>query len=162
MRAREFSFKIYIRQLLLLFLLTFTGVAFAQKELYEFNDPAQEALYLSLIAELRCLVCQNQNLAESNADLAKDLRQKTWELVVNGETEQQVIDFMVSRYGEFVLYRPPVNARTLFLWLGPFILLGCGVVAIVLLIRRRDKVLPEFNATDRERVRALLDAEDDR
>lgn len=113
----------------------------ANIEMHDFKTPQQEQLYTQLINELRCLVCQNQNLADSNAALALDLRQKTYEMVSSGASRDEIVDFMVSRYGEFVLYRPPVQQNTLLLWLGPglFLLVGIGVAArIVLRNSKRD------------------------
>ena len=91
--------------------------AFAAVEVHEFDDPVQEARYKKLIAELRCLVCQNQNLADSNAELAQDLRNKTYEMVRAGQSDEDIIGYMVQRYGDFVLYRPPLKATTVLLWL---------------------------------------------
>lgn len=106
----------------LLFL--FSSVSFAGTiEAYEFETAEKEKTYKGLIAELRCLVCQNNNLAESNADLAKDLRVETYELVEKGKSHSEVVDYMVARYGDFVVYNPPVKASTFLLWFGPFIML---------------------------------------
>jgi cytochrome c-type biogenesis protein CcmH len=102
-------------------------------EAYEFDSPQMEADYNKLVAELRCLVCQNQNLAESDADLAQDLRRETYEMLQQGKTPQQVSEFMVARYGDFVLYRPQFKSSTYLLWLGPFLLL---VVVLVIVVRR--------------------------
>ncbi len=117
--------------------LLLTGIAAARVEVHDFDSPAQEARYNKLIAELRCLVCQNQNLADSNAELAVDLRRKTYEMVKQDKTEKEIADYMVDRYGEFVLYRPPLNSNTLLLWTGPFIILLIGVMLLVRTIRRR-------------------------
>lgn len=149
-----------IKLIVLILVLAYGGIVFAQAPVYEFDNPTQEALYYSLVNDLRCLVCQNQNLADSNAELARDLRDKTWEMVVAGASEEQVIDFMTARYGEFVLYRPPFKSSTAVLWIGPFILLAIGIVVIVVLIRRRSTP-QQFSKTDRERVRALLDGQDE-
>ncbi len=102
-------------------------------EAYQFDSPQMEADYNKLVAELRCLVCQNQNLAESDADLAQDLRRETYEMLQQGKTPQQVSEFMVARYGDFVLYRPQFKSSTYLLWLGPFLLL---VVVLVIVGRR--------------------------
>ncbi len=102
-------------------------------EAYEFETPKMEADYNQLIDELRCLVCQNQNLADSDADLAKDLRRETYEMLKQGKSQQEVMDFMVARYGDFVLYRPQFKSSTYLLWLGPFLLL---LVVLVLVVRR--------------------------
>lgn len=127
--------------LLMLALLLLPLTLRAEIDIHTFKTPQQEQLYTQLINELRCLVCQNQNLADSNAALALDLRQKTYEMVNGGASRDEIVDFMVSRYGEFVLYRPPVQQNTLLLWLGPglFLLVGIGVaVQIVLRNSKRD------------------------
>jgi cytochrome c-type biogenesis protein CcmH len=115
-------------------------------------DPALEKRVAGLAQELRCLVCQNQTLAESNAPLAVDLRNQIREQLQAGASEQDVLDFMVARYGDFVLYRPPFKATTLALWLGPFLLLAVGIAVLVRrLLRRR---VPEPQLSDAERARA--------
>jgi cytochrome c-type biogenesis protein CcmH len=122
------------------------GVALAQA------DPTLEKRVAGLAHELRCLVCQNQTLAESNAPLAVDLRNQIREQLKAGASEQDVIDFMVARYGDFVLYRPPFKATTIALWLGPFLLLALGIAVLVRrLLRRR---VPEPQLSDAERARA--------
>lgn len=108
-------------------------------EAVQFDKPEQLKRYQALIAELRCLVCQNQNLADSDANLAKDLRRKTEELLKAGQTDQQIREYMRERYGDFVLYRPPLNNTTSFLWLGPFILLIIAIAGVFLSIARRQK-----------------------
>lgn len=146
--------------LLFLVLLAVSVVARGAVEIHDFDDPAQEARYKSLIKELRCLVCQNQNLADSNADLAKDLRQQTYEMIRRGDSDAQIIDYMVARYGDFVLYRPPLEAKTTVLWLGPFVLMVVGVAVVVLVMRRqRRKTVPAVSEEARARARALLDEE---
>jgi cytochrome c-type biogenesis protein CcmH len=105
----------------------------ASIEAYEFESAQMEADYKKLIDELRCLVCQNQNLSGSDADLARDLRRETYEMLQEGKSPQQVVEFMVERYGDFVLYRPQFKSTTYLLWLGPFLLL---LLVLYLLIRR--------------------------
>lgn len=100
-------------------------------------DPALEARVLQVAEELRCLVCQNETVAASHAELAIDLRQQIRQQLQQGRTEAQILDFMVQRYGDFVLYRPPLKASTVLLWLGPFVLLLGALVALVLQIRQR-------------------------
>ncbi len=123
--------------LLALLGLVLTSAALARVEVLEFDTPEHEERYNKLIAELRCLVCQNQNLADSNAELAVDLRRKTYEMVSKDKSEREIADYMVQRYGEFVLYRPPLNRNTLLLWIGPFIILLIGVALLIRTIRRR-------------------------
>lgn len=122
------------------------------------DDPALEARVMSIAQELRCLVCQNETIAASHADLAIDLRQQIRTQLKAGRTAQQVSDFMVERYGEFVLYRPRFNARTLLLWLGPFVLLLVAALTLVVNVRRRKTGVPsaELSAADASRARRLL------
>lgn len=96
----------------------------------EFSDPRQKKIFDELVAELRCLVCQNQNIADSNAELAQDLRREVHTMLQRGDSKKQIINFMVERYGEFVLYRPLFSAKTVVLWLGPFIFFLVGVLLI--------------------------------
>ena len=112
-------------------LLLFPFITQAAIEVAQFDDPEKEARYKQLVAELRCLVCQNQNLADSNAELAQDMRRKTYELVQGGATSDDVADYMVKRYGDFVLYRPPLRISTMLLWVGPFIILAGGVTILL-------------------------------
>jgi cytochrome c-type biogenesis protein CcmH len=109
----------------------------AKVEVKPFDSPEQEARYEKMISELRCLVCQNQNLADSNSELAVDMRRKTYEMVKENKSEKEIADFMVARYGDFVLYRPPFNTNTLLLWLGPFIILAVGVTLLLRTIQKR-------------------------
>lgn len=104
-----------------------------------FKDPAQQARYEQLIRELRCLVCQNQSIADSNAALASDLRREVREMIAAGSSDAEIRAFMTERYGDFVLYRPPVAPRTWLLWLAPALLLlaGIGVAGVVILRRAR-------------------------
>ena len=130
---------------------------------YEFDDAEQLERYKVLIYELRCLVCQNQNLADSNAELAGDLRREVHRMIVEGKSNQDVIDFMVARYGDFILYRPPLKAKTFLLWGGPFVLgLGALVFLLVQLRRRRaeDAGSTPLSDEDRARLRALLKQEE--
>jgi len=122
-----------MRLLILIPLLLVVIPAGAAIEAYEFKSPQMEADYQRLTQELRCLVCQNQNLAGSNADLAKDLRHQIYVMLSRGDTADQVVDYMVARYGDFVLYRPRFDVTTYLLWLGPFVLL---VIVLIVLVRR--------------------------
>jgi cytochrome c-type biogenesis protein CcmH len=113
-------------------------------------DPALEARVHQIAVELRCLVCQNQTIADSNAPLALDLRGQVREMVKRGDSQQQIIDYMTARYGDFVLYRPPVKSTTALLWYGPFVLLVVGVVVFVLVLRRRARLAPDRFEPDPE------------
>lgn len=112
----------------------------ASIEAYEFESPQVEAEYNQLVNELRCLVCQNQNLAGSDADLARDLRRQTYEMLTQGKSRQEVVDYMVARYGDFVMYRPQVKLSTYLLWFGPFLLLLIVLVLVVMKLRRSGPV----------------------
>ncbi len=103
-------------------------------------DPVLEARMLSITAELRCLVCQNQTIADSHADLAVDLRQQVREMLNKGMTDKQIADYMTDRYGDFVLYRPPFKSTTMLLWIGPGVLLVLGLLMLVLVLRRRSRM----------------------
>lgn len=104
-----------------------------------FEDPEQQARYELLIKDLRCLVCQNQSIADSNATLASDLRREVREMMIAGQSDEQIREFMTARYGDFVLYRPPVSPRTWLLWSAPVLLLlgGLGIAAMVVMRRMR-------------------------
>lgn len=103
---------------------------------HSFTSEVDEVRFRSLISELRCLVCQNQNLADSNAELAQDLRQQVYEMILRGEADQTIVSYMVERYGDFVLYRPPVKGTTALLWTGPFLLMLLGFVVLIRTVRR--------------------------
>ncbi|WP_126454786.1 cytochrome c-type biogenesis protein [Sulfuriflexus mobilis] len=130
-------------------------------EVQHFDTPEQEARYKTLINELRCLVCQNQNLADSNAELAQDLRRQTYEMIIKGDADEEIVGYMVARYGDFVLYRPPFKRSTALLWAGPFILLFIGLTIVFLFIRRRNREdVPPLSEAQRQRTRRLLEAGD--
>jgi cytochrome c-type biogenesis protein CcmH len=122
------------------------------------DNPQAEARLKALAVELRCLVCQNQTLADSNAPLAEDLRREVREMIAKDMSDREIIDFLVQRYGDFVLYRPPWKASTTLLWLGPFLLLIVGATALVLALRRRQKKLVDVTLSEAEhnRVAQLL------
>jgi cytochrome c-type biogenesis protein CcmH len=130
----------------------------ASIEAYQFESAQMEADYNQLINELRCLVCQNQNLAGSDADLARDLRRETYDMLNEGKSQQQVIDFMVERYGDFVLYRPQFKSTTYLLWLGPFLLLLCVLVFLVRRLLSAEK--PEVDAEAVARAKQILDSKE--
>ncbi|MFN9281515.1 MAG: cytochrome c-type biogenesis protein [Rubrivivax sp.] len=113
-------------------------------------DPVLEARVMKLSAELRCLVCQNQTIADSNAGLAVDLRNQVREMLKRGDTPEQITDYMTARYGDFVLYRPPVKSSTAVLWYGPAALLVLAVVVLLFIVRRRSKLPPERFESDPE------------
>jgi cytochrome c-type biogenesis protein CcmH len=127
-------------------------------------SPEYEERYEHLLSELRCLVCQNQTVAESPADLSNDLRIEVKEMLERGATDQEVLDFMSDRYGDFVLYNPPVKPRTYLLWVGPFVLLIGAVMYALLLVNKRSKTVvdKDLNDSEKQRLKNLLDKEDDK
>jgi cytochrome c-type biogenesis protein CcmH len=127
-------------------------------------DEALDARLKTLETQLRCLVCQNQTLAESNAPLAEDLRKEVRELAVSGKSDDEIRGYLVARYGDFVLYKPPLKSTTYALWFGPFLLLFVGAIVWVLVLRRRasatsDAVPSAPSGAEAERARALLEDE---
>lgn len=117
-------------------------------------DPVAARRAVELSAQLRCLVCQNQTIAESNAELAVDLRRQVNEQIKAGKTDREIVDYMVDRYGAFVLYKPPFNVTTLLLWLGPSVLAILGVVFYVRTVRARNRAIVDRPLTDAERAEA--------
>jgi len=138
---------------LALIVLLIPGLAWAGEAKPLAEDLVAEARLKQLAVELRCLVCQNQTLADSNAPLAEDLRREVREMIAKNMSDREIIDFLVQRYGDFVLYRPPWKASTTLLWIGPFLLLGVGAAALVVALRRRAKKLVDTPVTDQERRR---------
>ncbi|GMQ97079.1 MAG: hypothetical protein BMS9Abin15_0771 [Gammaproteobacteria bacterium] len=136
------------------------STAFAQP-LVTFDNVEYEARFKALTEELRCLVCQNQSVAESNADLAKDIRNQVADMIRQGDSDEAVIDYLVARYGDFVLYRPPLKKQTLILWFGPGLLLVFGLVITVVLIKRRNRA-PSISVppSAMDRVETLLGGEE--
>jgi len=128
--------------LLILFALPLLAMAQAQ-EPPEFDNTEQEQRYKELTTELRCVVCQNQNLADSDAQLAQDLRKEILGMLKDGQSDDQITGFLVDRYGDFVLYRPAIGGNTLALWLIPGVLLGGGAIAVFVTVRNRNRRLAE-------------------
>ena len=139
---------------LLLMTLLACGVLWAKDAAPLAEDEAVEKRLIAISEEMRCLVCQNESLAGSRADLAEDLRRELRTLIKEGKTDEEVKTFMVSRYGDFVLYRPPVKPTTWLLWAGPFVLMIAGVAALVAYLRRRGRQLKDAPLSDDERLRA--------
>ncbi len=130
------------RNFLLIFIINFFVIAVALAEpldRYPFVNEQQSQQFQTLISGFRCLVCQNQNLADSNADLAKDLRQQVYLMVKSGKNSQEITQYMLDRYGQFILFKPPFNPETYVLWLTPFFLLLIGVTILWRLTRQRNK-----------------------
>ncbi|BCO14659.1 cytochrome c-type biogenesis protein [Aeromonas hydrophila] len=156
--------RMFIASLLLLAGLGGAGQALAAIDVYTFDSDAQEQTFRELTKELRCPKCQNQDIADSNAGLAKDLRDKTYQMVREGKDKQEVVDYMVARYGNFILYNPPLMASTLILWLGPLLVIVIGVVMVVLRSRRRPAAATPadsaLSAEEQRRLAALLKEEE--
>ena len=123
---------------------------------YEFASEEQEALFNKLSNELRCLVCQNQSIADSNAELATDLRDEIYGMLQQGNSEEEIVEFMVARYGDFVLYNPPMKPMTWLLWFGPAFALLAGFFFVVRIIGRQKKAaVAEMSSEEIERLKAL-------
>jgi cytochrome c-type biogenesis protein CcmH len=122
------------------------------------DDPVTEQRLITISEEMRCLVCQNESLAGSRSDLANDLRKEIRILISEGKTDKQIREFMVERYGDFVLYRPPVKPITWLLWIGPFVILLAGIIGLLVYLRRRNQSVPSttLSAEDNRRIDALL------
>ena len=137
-----------------------TGAAHAAGEAMPVSDdPVLEARVLALSHNLRCLVCQNESVAESRAPLAVDMRNQVREQLAAGKSEKEVVDFLVARFGDFVVFTPPFKASTVLLWLGPAILLVAALGAFALRLRRRQQEVPvPLGEAERARARALLEA----
>lgn len=127
-------------------------------EFRQFDKAELEARYNVLTDELRCLVCQNQNLKGSNSDLAKDMRDKVYDMIKAGKTNQEIVDFMVARYGDFVLYKPPFKSTTLLLWLGPLLFFIIALISVIRIVKQRNKLdsIDELTEEEHQRAQALL------
>ena len=134
-----------------------TGVAHATLEEFDFTGPVDEQRFRELIGQLRCLVCQNESLAASQAELAQDLREEVYKMMAQGQDDAQIVDFLVARYGDFVLYNPPVKPTTYPLWIGPFLLLAvAGLVLFRSVSRRARQPEDTLSPEQRRRVEAAL------
>ena len=132
----------------LVLLLASVQLAGAKEAAPAAEDPVLEARMMRIAAELRCLVCQNQTIADSSAGLAVDLRSQVREMLARGENDKQIIDYMTARYGDFVLYRPPLKTTTALLWFGPGALLLGGIITLFFVLRRRSRMAPEMFDAD--------------
>lgn len=144
-------------------LLLAAASAFAVIETYDFSDPGLELRYRQLSTELRCPKCQNQNIADSNAPIAQDLRKLVYQQLEAGASDEQIIADLVSRYGEFVRYRPRFGGVTAMLWLAPVLLLALGIAVVVLTLRgrhRRPRDAGVLNEQEQQRLQRLLDKQD--
>lgn len=137
-------------------LILFAGSVSAEDQRFPFSNPEQVEQFRKLTEELRCLVCQNQSLADSHAPLANDLRQRIYAMIDAGKTNDEILEELVTRYGEFVLYRPRLTPKTYLLWFAPVLLLFTGVMAVIMIIRRRSN-FEGVQDTDLQNVRKLLE-----
>lgn len=145
--------------LLLCCVLLFSGAVMAREAAPMAADLEVEKRMVAISEELRCLVCQNESLSGSHAELAQDLRREIRTMIGQGKTDKEILDFMVARYGDFVRYRPPMKPTTWLLWGGPFLLMAGGIAALIAFLRRRakDSAAPVLSEEDRRRAAALLD-----
>lgn len=142
---------------LLLLLLVMGGAAWASIDAYEFRNPEDEQRFRQMVEELRCPKCQNQNIADSNAGLAKDIKDRAFRMINEGSSNQEITAFMVERYGDFITYRPPLKPSTWFLWFGPFVLavLVAGFI-FMRKLRQRSPRTVEVTPEQEAKVQALL------
>lgn len=137
-----------------LVLIMYAALVFGKEAVPMAEDPVIEARLIDLSEELRCLVCQNQALSESDSEFANDLRQEMRGMMRAGKTDAEIIDFLVQRFGDFILFRPPMQNTTLLLWFGPLLLLILGAVVLIITLRRRSQTLAESPIAEDEHRRA--------
>jgi cytochrome c-type biogenesis protein CcmH len=152
------NYQWMLRCLLITFLASANSLWAQEAQPIESNA-AVEVQVQRLSEELRCLVCQNQTLADSHSELAQDLKREIREMAVKGMTDQAIIDYLVARYGDFVRYRPPLKTSTALLWFGPFALLFAGGIGLIVMLRRRQKISADqpLSEEDARRLNALLE-----
>ena len=149
--------KALLGPILTVFFLLHALPALAMLDKFEFSDESQELRYKDLIAEIRCLVCQNQSLLDSDAELAQDLRVEVFDMVQSSQDDDQIVDFLVQRYGDFVLYSPPVKPSTYLLWYGPFVLLIIAALILLRSVRRQKQTAKkDISAEERRRLNEIL------
>ncbi len=150
-------YNILSKLILLIVLSCPFNVVAAPVEIFQFDSPEKEKIFHKLSEELRCLVCQNQSVAESNADLAKDLRLEIYTMLQKGKTEEEIVSFMVDRYGDYVLYRPPFEPMTWLLWFGPVIIFFVGMVFVVRYVKAQNmsKQVDGLSKEEVERIKNL-------
>lgn len=142
-------------------MLVFSGPGLAGVEYRSFDNAEHQETYESLTHELRCLVCQNQTIADSNAELAADLRRQVYEMVEQGKTREEIVQFLTDRYGDFVLYKPPLKMKTGLLWFGPLLFLVIGLTTVFVIVRKKQSTQPTgIDSAHRQKIRSLLDQED--
>ena len=156
-----------MKRLLFIFLLIMSSSVYAV-DFRQLSDPEQQETYETLTKELRCLVCQNQTIADSNAELAADLRRQVYEMLQQGKSKQEIIQFMTDRYGDFVLYKPPFKGKTSVLWIAPVVFLLMGLITVFFFIRRKKAAAIqhsqagalEIDAEKQKKIRSLLEKGD--
>jgi cytochrome c-type biogenesis protein CcmH len=155
--------RYFLRQLVVFSFLVFTHSSFAAIEVHDFANDVERQRYQSFIDELRCPKCQNQNLSGSDSPIAADLRHELYDMIKSGRSDQEIVDFMVKRYGEFILYRPRLTPTTIFLWALPGVLLVSGALVLWMMVRRRRQSLVEqdlgLSTDEQARINALLSGE---
>ena len=154
--------KIGLLILLVSFLMAFATLTVAKEATPLAMDPELEKKVNKISSELRCLVCQNQTIADSHAELAIDLKNQVRGMVKSGQTQDQIVDYMVQRYGDFVRYRPAFKTTTMFLWLGPFLLLLIGLTVLVINLRKRSVLVKDdgsLSSEENEKLKALLESD---
>ena len=152
---KPIPFGAMLKHFLVVAMLCATALAVHAKEAAPLaQDEAVEKRLVAISSELRCLVCQNESLSGSNAELAHDLRREIRSMILAGKSDNEIMDFMVSRYGDFVRYRPPLKSTTLLLWFGPALLLAAGIGGLFVFLRRRARVIDDTPLSDVERRQA--------
>lgn len=155
-----------MKHIIALCLLCFPVLSWSAIDTFEFKDEATRERFKQLTFELRCPKCQNQNLQDSNSPIAADLRNEVYKMLQDGSNNDEIVDFMVARYGEFVLYKPPVNKMTYVLWYGPFVLVALGIVVMLVISRKRKKVSQEgvdlekqLSEDESQRLKSILNGD---
>jgi cytochrome c-type biogenesis protein CcmH len=156
-----------MKPLLFIFLLMMSVSIYAV-DTHQLSDPKQQENYETLTKELRCLVCQNQTIADSNAELAADLRQQVFEKLQQGKSREEIVQFMTDRYGDFVLYKPPFKGKTSLLWIAPVVFLVMGLITVFFFIRRKKATANqqseagalEMDVEKQKKIRSLLEKGD--
>lgn len=151
-------YKILIKTFAMFSLLFIAQLSFAAIEVHEFKSEVDRQRYQSFIDEMRCPKCQNQNLSGSDSPIAMDLRRELYLMIEEGKSDQEIVNFMVERYGEFILYRPRLSPATLLLWATPVLLLVLGAILLLLIVRKRRRMATEGDAGLSQQERARLDA----
>lgn len=154
---KSFLMRSKLSRLLVLLFYFICPITYSAITTFEFDNALQEQLFHDLSKQLRCPKCQNQNIADSNAQLAQDLRNKTYQLVKQGQSEQQVIDYMVARFGNFVRYDPPMTPATIFLWLGPLLFIVLAFYFLYMRIYKLDKSGQQLDKQETLRLQKILE-----